>query len=187
MMNKRLVGIITTTIVILCVVVIVVVIPQIEEQSRYDAMIERCGQIRNGKGIIEAAEYSPSTPGPHRIVIFGLGDTSGLIPQEWLAGSLEEVELVAFFYEYDKELETCDYWGGYWLHRIQFYFVFELWEAKTGTLLKNGTLYGRAPGCPDTYTFTRFVETTYGPSPREFVKIWLEPYVMGKGTETTSN
>ena len=192
MMNKRLVGIIAIIVAISFVVVIAVVIPKVGEQTRLNNMIwkVRNSQIRNGEGIIEAAEYSPSTPGPHRIVIFAdpkVEDTSEFIPQEWLAGSIEEVELVVFIFHHDKELVPCDYWGGYSLKRIQVYYVVELWVAKTGTLLKNETFYGIAPRCPETRKFTGFVETVYGFAPLKDVKTWLEPHVMGEGTKTTTS
>lgn len=180
-MNKRRLGIIT----VICILVAIVVVPMALARWRFNAMVDRCSLIQNGKGIIEAAEYSPALPGLHLIVL--IDDTSGekyewndLILEKWKAKSLKEIELVVFLGLHKKEIETCWYIAGP-LTRYQYYIPVELWAARNGTLIDQTTFFGSMPDkCMAVETFYGYAKAKYGSTIQlSTVEDWLELYVMG--------
>lgn len=103
----------------------------------------------SGQGVSEAAEYSPSAIGPHKIILV---DDSGLphdwnyqLPADWLPASIGELKLVAVLTEIETIVARQDYFGGPPVTRYRHDLNIKIYEARTGKFVTEETFKGGEP------------------------------------------
>ncbi len=138
---------------------------------------------RDGKAIPGSGGYQAGhSPHPLGLGSFALFKEG--IPEEWLAQSVEETELVLCSSEEDKVIQTCSYQGGGEVRRHRFDLSLQLVSPKTMEEVANITLKGKEPkSCPALIIITSANPSStrdmYGEhvSPNQAV-IALGPYVQ---------
>jgi len=108
-----------------------------------------------GQGVVNAAEYDPDRPGPHRLVVLNTSGTphewNENLPPEWIPSSVDKTELVVVINperEVDLGSQTYVNQAGQRVevHRIRYEMDVDVREARTGNVLWTYTLRGTDPG-----------------------------------------
>ena len=192
-MNKRnilMLGGIFFVVCAVCSVVVAMASYSVsQEDETYGAVSEACF----GSPVPNAAAYA-ATPGIHPAIGMKLYGTSYStynypLPDNAVAASVGETQVVFCFGDQEKVLvETCPYEldkSGNPTHvveRSQYQLPIKLFEAKTGILIAEETLIGKAPReCLDEQFFSRRTKTIKvdGDEVSDVdIQAWLRPYII---------
>jgi hypothetical protein len=160
-----------------------------QEDETYGAVSEACF----GSAVPNAAAYA-ATPGIHPAIGMKLYGTSYStynypLPDNAVAASVSETQVVFCFGDQEKVLvETCPYKYDnsrnptHVVERSQYQLAIKLFEAKTGILIAEETLIGKAPReCLEEQFFSEDI-TTITVDGEEVsdvaVQAWLRPYII---------
>lgn len=150
------------------------------EDQKSKEIAKAVGPVALGNGVSAAYPYTKTT-GIHPIALIdnsgGIDSWTSQIPKEWRPDSISEVQLVAVISKSNKAIQTCRYTGPS-VTRYQHTVEISLREAKTGKLVKSGSLSGSTPPqC--SYTERMSVTARYGSEVTfDQLKAWLKGYVV---------
>ena len=118
--------------------------------------------VCQGIPVPAAADYRADQP-PHRVYFISSPDEgssamgpkwNSQVPQDWLAGTISDVELVGCISEQGSIIETCSYLPNGLADRYQYNTTIRLVAAKSGEEILNLILPGTPPvACPSSMSF----------------------------------